>query len=842
MATSLRSLSRSFSAGEVTPELYGHIDLAKYQTGLAVARNFITLPHGPAVNRPGFAFVRETKNSNVVSRLIPFSYNNTQTFAIELGAGYFRWHTSGAVLMAGAPAAYDNAHAYAIGDLCASGGVNYYCIAVTTGHAPPNGAYWYAQPASGEYEIPNGYAAADLMDIHYVQSADVLTLVHPNYPVQELRRYGATNWQLAAPAFQAPTNVPTSVNAYVYSPAPPSGITPYPTSAYYVVTAINETNLEETIASGVANVTPTAINVSIGSMTNANPGVFTTAIPGFFMAPIPHGFAAGDTVTLAGMTGTAGVNGTRTIASVPSPSTFTVGTAGVPLDTTAAGAYTTGGTASRAATPAPGAAVNDLTLAGHYNTISWTAPATGTVIRYNVYKNDNGLFGFIGQTTDTTFKDNNIVADVSMTPPVNGTGFNDAAGNYPSAVTYYEQRRVFGGTTNKPQNIWMTRSSTETNMSYSIPTTADNRLAFRIASREASKVQHLVPVANLIALTPSCEWKATSGDGNALAPSNITVKPQSYVGANNVTPVVTGNSVLFAASRGGHMREMSYSWQANGYMTGDVSLLAPHLFDYYTITDLAYQKSPYPIMWAVSSSGQLLGMTYVPEQQVAGWHKHDTTNGIFEAICCIAESNQDYLYAIVKRTFGGVTKRFVERMASRYFPTVADTFFVDCGATYSGAPTTTIGGLTWLEGQTVNILADGAALPQQVVSNTGTITLPVAASKVAVGLPITADIQTLPLSLQIDGAFGQGRLMNVNAVFLRLFRSSGVWAGPSFDKLVQYKQRTTEPYGTPPNPVSTQIKIPVSPSWENDGQVCIRQSDPLPVTISSMTIEVAAGG
>ena len=729
----LRSLSRSFASGEVTQELFGHIDLAKYQTGLAACRNFITLPHGPAVNRPGFMMVHETKNSAVASRLIPFSYSNTQTFAIEMGAGYFRFHTQGAVLLAGTPSAYAGGTAYAIGDMCLYSGRNYYCIAASTGNLPTNTTYWYAMPTTGEYEIPNPYAASDLFDIHYVQSADVLTLVHPSYPVRELRRYGATNWQLYAPTFKAPDCVLTGVSAS----ATGTGSISY----QYCVTTVANTGLEESVASAV-----------------------TTAI------------------------------------------------------------------------------TNNLATAGNKNTITWTDPSTaGTNIRYNIYKKANGLYGYIGQASGTSFEDNNITADVTYTPPINEPNFNDATGNYPSAVSYYEQRRCFGGTTNKPQNVWMTRSATESNMSYTIPSVADNRIAFRIAAREASKVQHLIPVANLIALTPSCEWKITSADSSALSPSNISVKPQSYNGANNVTPVVVGNSVIYGAAFGGHVREMSYSWQANGYQSGDLCLLAPHLFDYYQTTDMTYQKSPYPILWTVSTSGNLLGMTYVPEQQVAGWHRHDTTNGTFESVCCITESNQSYLYAIIKRTFNGVTKRFVERMESRYFDTVADTFFVDCGAKYNGAPVTTISGLTWLEGQTVSILADGAVIPQQVVTG-GAITLPYAASKVTVGLPITADLQTLPLAVQIDGAFGQGRMMNVNAVYMRLVRSSGVLAGPDFNTLTAYKQRTTEPYGTPPNPVSGEIKIPISASWDNNGQVCVRQSDPLPLDISSMTIEVAPGG
>ncbi len=187
----VRLFKRAFSSGEVSPELFGRFDLAREAQAVATMQNFIALPHGPAQNRTGTEFIKEVGNSAKRTRLIPFTYSNTQAFAIELGAGFFRWHTLGATLLAGTPAAYNNATSYVKGDLVLSGGRNYYCILPSLAHVPPNATYWYLMPADGTYEIPNGYAEADLFDIHYAQSADVLTLVHPNYPVAELRRLGA---------------------------------------------------------------------------------------------------------------------------------------------------------------------------------------------------------------------------------------------------------------------------------------------------------------------------------------------------------------------------------------------------------------------------------------------------------------------------------------------------------------------------------------------------------------------------------------------------------------------------------------------------------------------------
>lgn len=679
----VRTLQRSFNGGELTPEMFGQVTDAKYQTGLATCRNFIVLPHGPVTNRPGTAYVRAVKDSTKRTRLIPFTYSTTQTMVIELGAGYFRFHTQGATVLSG----------------------------------------------GSPYEVANPYAEADLFDIHYVQSADVLTLVHPNYEPRELRRLGATSWTLTTVSFAPTLSAPTGVTATATVASGSGHIT-----ISYVVTSVGTTGIDESVASSTASCS------------------------------------------------------------------------------------------------------NTLTTQGNYNTITWSA-VTGAQ-RYRVYKFFGGLYGYIGQTNNTSFEDFNITADMSVTPPISNNPFS-GSGNYPGAVSYFEQRRAFAGTTNLPQTLWLTKSGTESNLNYSLPTRDDDAISFRVAAREANTIRHIVPLNNLVLLTGAAEWRVTSLNSDALTPTTVSVRPQSYIGASNVQPTIINNNLIYAAARGGHMRELAYSWQASGYVTGDLSLRAPHLFDNLNIVDMAYAKSPQPIVWAVSSNGNLLGLTYVPEQQVGAWHRHDT-DGVFESCAVVAEGNEDYLYVIVRRTVNGSSVRYVERMASRQFATQADAFYVDAGATYSGSPATTISGLTWLEGKTVNILADGAVHPQRVVSG-GSITLQNAASKVQIGLPITADAQTLPWSAQLDGALGQGRTKNVNRVYLRVNNSGSVFVGPNANSLTEYKQRTTEPYGSPPALVSDEIQIVVTPSWNNLGQVFVRQANPLPITLVSMTLEVAVG-
>jgi hypothetical protein len=810
-------LYRSFAGGVVTPEFWGQIADAKFQTGLAECLNYVCLPHGPVNNRAGTQYVTSVKDSTKATRLIPFLYSTDQTFAIELGAGYFRFHTQGATLLAGSPAAYNGATAYVPGGLVSSGGLNYYCIANTTGNAPPNATYWYALPANGFYEIPNPYAEADLFNIHYVQSQDVLTLVHQGYAVMELRRLGATNWVLSAVSFVSTLSAPTSPSAVATVGA---GATTYT----YVITAVDTSGREESLASASASCT------------------------------------------------------------------------------------------------------NNLLTTGNYNTI--THAAVSGAGRYNIYKQSNGLYGFIGQTDALTFKDDNITADLSRTPPTVTNPFG-SAGNYPGAVSYYEQRRVFAGTINKPQNINMTFSGTESNMSYHIPANDSDAISFRVAARENNTIRHLVPLDSLIALTSSAEWRVTAVNSDAITSSSISVKPQSYIGASMVQPIIVNNNLIFAAARGGHLREMGYSFQTSGYTTGDLSLRAPHLFDNYALKDMSYAKCPYPIVWATSTSGELIGLTYVPEQQIGAFHHHTTATlagqSYFESVCTVPEGDEDANYYVVKRIVDGDTVRYIERQHTRVFTELKDAFFVDCGLTYDNPITITgatqanpcvitavahglsnddfvditgmtgtllnagmlelngnrykianvtantfslktevgaainstaygayvsggvarkalltITGIDHLEGETVSILGDGAVRPQLTVTG-GAITLDHRAGVAQIGLPITADMQTLPAVFQVD-AFAQGRQKNVKQLHVRVNQSSGIFAGPSFDSLTEVKQRSTEPYGSPPELKAGEVTVKVKPTWTDGGQVCVRQSDPLPLTILSLTVELSIGG
>ncbi len=434
----------------------------------------------------------------------------------------------------------------------------------------------------------------------------------------------------------------------------------------------------------------------------------------------------------------------------------------------------------------------------------------------------------------------NPVVSVAYASGGSGAAFAAEAlanGEYPRCSSYFEQRRCFASTTLHPQHIWMTKTGTESNMTYSMPSQADDRISAQLASQENSPILHLVPLSRLIILTASSEWRTDTMNSDAITPESISVRRQSSVGASPVAPVVINTTTIYCAGRGGHLREFTYSADAGGYVSGDISLRATHLFDGHTIREMAFVKAPMPILWCVSSSGALLGLTYVPEQQIGAWHEH-RTDGAFESITAVAEGNEDILYAVVRREIGGQVVRFIERMSERN-----KEIFLDCAGTYSGALTKEVRGLSWLEGRRVSIVADGAVLNPQVVED-GRITLEEGAYTVKVGLPYTSDMQTLPVAIttRTGAVAAQAIKKNVKEVSLRLHDSSGVWVGPTFNDLVEAKQRTTEPMGAAPEKVTGVLAVKPKAMWTDDGQICIRQADPLPFTVLGIAANVDIEG
>ena len=883
-----RLLQQSFIGGEVSPNMFGRIEDPYYRNGLSECRNFVIRPDGSAENRAGFEFVNVARNDYSKARLIPFQFSNDQSFAIEMGVGYFRFHTNGATLLS------DD-----------------------------------GQP----YEISSPYNENEIFDVHYVQSGDVMTLVHCNHLPCELRRLSAKQWEFKPITFGAVIESPKGVTGQAHK----GGDAGNPNKVYYdtqyCVTAISndglnsesetseivtinnnifvtgnhnriewrpvagagrykiykrtsgifgyigQTNelyfIDDNIAADTSSTPPIYDNIFLQGGIDSFVGVKPIAIPNYGKIVAPILESEGSYPYLLSTAGNYEVfTGTPFNTHVDR----VVGTVTYKIeleDKTGIGAVLSlaffGYKLKSVKVLRPGSGYTNPRLKIYKKKTGtadeweeYTRNISHAAIKWNLSQSFSILVGDeegggAGATANPIIRDGQMV-DVLITS--RGYGYKKpnmilkgeifsqnieferaviTQSSFPSAVSYFQQRRVFAGTKEKPLQVWMTKTGTESNLSYSLPIKDDDRISFKLASREASMIQHIVPLNKMILMTGSAEWNVNTLNTDYLTPSSISVSPQSYIGSSMVQPVIANNSLIYAAARGGHIRELAYNWQANGYITGDISIRSSHLFDNKKIVDMCLQKSPFPIVWCVSSDGTLLGLTYLPEQSIGAWHKHDT-DGHFESVTSVTEGEDDVLYAIVRRNVNGRDLRYVERMKQRRFTSTKDYYFMDGGLTYSGNPVSTISNLGILEGKTVCVLADGNVMPKTVVSN-GTIHLPdgITASVISVGLPIEASITTLPLAFQIDAAMGQGRTKNLNKVWLRVYESVAVLAGAYGGKMYEYKQRTTEVFSHPTRPKTGIIEINVGGQWDDDGLMQVKQENPLPITVLSVAAEFSVG-
>ena len=705
---------------------------------------------------------------------------------------------------------------YDLGDLVQysiSGGASapFYCrlASPVDGNDPTASAHWWQMTGDGVYAVPNSYTSDELPAVSYVQSNDVMKFAHPDHELLELRRYGTLDWEVEEIASFAPT-----IDAPVLG-------------------------------------TPTRVyGQTIAMETNNGTGTWNRIITPVAGGSVPHHLATGDAFYLsANEDGTGTVGGIAAglyIAEVASTSalfvlnksggtrvTFAAGPTSCYIRPTSLSAdereyYKVSSVTNEGVESLPTNSLqvdNQLVVSGSSNQIIWTA-ATGAD-QYRVYKSKTGIFGFIGDTENTSFLDENIGPDLSITPVIADTSLD--GDDNPSVLAYFEQRLCLAN----QQTLWMTRTGTERDLSYHLPVIDTDRIKFTLQARDVATVRHIVPMDNLVILTDSTEFVVTPVNNDAITPDSFRARPVSFVGANTVRPVVVNNSLVFCAARGGHVREFGRVAQ-EGYATGDLSLRAAHLFDGLSIVSMAHQKAPFSVVWCVSSDGTLLGLTYVPEEEVGGWHVHET-DGLFKSVCVIPEGDEDRVYFEVERTIDSSTVRYIERLGSLADATLTNSYHVDAGITYSGSSATAITGLDHLEGETVAILAGGTIRPTAAVAS-GSITLSTAATVAHIGLPFDSELRTLPVAFQIDGAFGQGRTKGVNKLWLRVVNSCRFEAGPSETELAD-----TTDIAANTLIEEQEIDVHIPSDWTDGGQVWIKQTDPVPLSIVSLVAEVSIG-
>jgi hypothetical protein len=793
----------SFTSGELSPSLYGRVDFAKYYTALKTCRNFIVRQYGGVSNRPGTRYIATPKYSGTKAiKLIPFQFSTIQTYVLEFGDYYMRVIMNGGYVLSG----------------------------------------------GNPVEIVTIYPESSLALLKYTQSYDVMTLTHPDYPPQQLSRTSHTAWALAP--FNNVKGPFKDINADKSKTVTVSGQT------------------------GAVTVT-------------ANADIFTTDMVGLmlYIEADPNAQAAsakkwevsksitindirraGSNYYLAIGSGTTGtvrpttLDGFEYDGDPGVPWQYQHSGNGIVLITGFADARHVSGTVM---TMLPETLVNSTLATAITGAVAGTVKVTITCVGHGLASGELvTIVGVVGMTDlngswtvtvvdATTFTvalstvqtytsggtaSRTLTATASYKWALEAWGSADA---YPGTVSYFQQRQVFAGSSGRPQTFWLSTTGGYADYSVSVPVADNDAANYTLASREVNEIRHAVDLTKLLLFTSGGIWVVAGNSDGVITPSTINVRKQVNDGAGHLPPLVIGSEALYVLDKGNQIKSVGYSWQKDTYVGNDLAIMSSHLFEGHSIVSWAFQKTPFSCVWAVRDDGVLLCLTYLPEQEVVGWSRHDT-DGLFEDVCVITEGDEDAVYLVVKRTINGVEQRLVERFAGRILAgDVTASFFVDCGLSYNGSPATQFSGLDHLEGKTVSILADGSVHGQRVVSN-GAVTLDYAASVVHIGLPYVAALETLDVSVSQSDVIGKRKL--VNQVNVLVQESVGLMAGPDVTRLTPHRQRALENYGQAIQPASAQVQVKIQSTWSTGGNVVIRQDQPLPITILAVIPSVTSGG
>lgn len=855
---------RSFGSGEVGPAIYPRADMAAYSTGLRTARNVYGRRHGGLDNRAGTVHLGEVHDSTKAVRLIPFVFSDDQTYVLEFGDEHMRVIKNGEYVRRTAQnitaitntnpcvLTYSGSDNYANGDVVYVTGIvgpigaylnnrEFKVANVDTGantfeldymdgsnvDSTLFGSYTSGGTVAEVYRLIVNYDDVDLPLLKFTQSADVITIVHPDYEIQEIARTSDTSWTLTAVTLAPTVQPPTITTTATTGPTRTGGVD------YYVTSVDAETGEESETTLVTSNV--------------ATPSVGTPA------------------------------------------------------------------------------------------TLALSQPATGPRAgSYKIYRDDNDGAYFIGTVAESgginnKFADTGIPLDLDTAIPINPNVY-DATDEYPGAVGLVQQRRAFGQTNDEPEEIRLSRISAYKNFITSSPLTDDGPIKFKLAGTKINKVKHILDVNGLpVVFTQSAEI-ALEGDGGALTPFAVNPKTYSRNGCSDLMPLVVDNTAVYVQARGTIVRDLLFDYTADGYKGNDLTILNSHLFDGHTIVDWTYAQTPHSIIWAVRDDGVLLSLTYIRDQNIRCWTRHDFDGGIVENVCAVPEGTEDALYLVVRRTINGRSVRYVERMQTRLIDDRKDMIFMDSALSYDGRNTTATtmtisGGTTWaydetltltasaghfesddvgdiiqitgadgtliqftitgytsstvvtgnpdktvpvamrstaftdwthavdtvsglwhLEGQDVSVLGDGVVVGSPynpdvdtyTVTN-GSITLDAPYGVIHVGLPFVSDVQTLDIETPEGQSLADKRKLITKAT-LHLEESAGIFVGtiePTGTNLVEglfeLKIRETEGYDEPTSLFTGKSSIKIESTWNTNGRVFIRQVDPLPMSLLAIS-------
>lgn len=841
----------NFTGGEVSPRLDGRNDLTKYSSSCKTLENFIIYPHGAAARRSGTTFVAEVASSANKTRLIPFEFSTTQTYMLEFSNLKIRVYkdngsvlegdkTITAITQANPAVVTSNSHGYSNGDeilitavvgmtqlnskrfLVANVTTNTFELTNKDGvdtDSTAFTAYVSGGTANKVFEITTPYTTAQLFEIKFAQSADVMYITHPAHEVAKLSRTGHTAWTLTDVVFtKGPFQDPNTTTT-----------TLTPASA--------------SVGSGV--------NITASSVTGINSG------SGFLSTDVGRQIYFN--------------SGYATITAITSTTVVVVDITIAFTNTNAITAWQLGSFSDTTGHPSCVSFFEQrLVFAGTTN-----QPQTIFFSKSGDYENMDANIGGTVADDDAiiyTIASNQVNAIRFMTATrtlILGTAggeFTVSGGGTDSAVT--------------PTNILIKKQSNHCAANVDAIAVGNATLFLQRAKRKVRELAYNFDVDGYIApdMTILAEHITESGltqmsyqqepnqiiwgvrdDGELVG---LTYQREQQVTAwhrhifggivnvpiitvTDYANIVTGTRIVFQKSDGTLVT-----------LTATTGTASAQEFKIETSNDVTAANLNASINTANTASGtgitssvasNVLTITEVTPTGLAYLviKSFDTTRltavsqtkAECESVAVIPTDNSEYqTWVIVKRTINGITRRYVEYINTFDFTETDNTTFnfLDSALSYSGAAATTISGLNHLEGQTVHILADGATHPTKIVSS-GSITLDRASTDVKIGLGYNSILQTMRLDAGSQNGTSQAKTKRIYEITIRLYESIGVEVGENLNNMERIPFRTSADVmdqGLPPFTGDKTVEF--RGNYETDGFIFVRQTQPLPLTVLSL--------
>lgn len=810
--TMLYPAQDAFVRGEISPRLHARASLDLYRAALSKCENFVTLPHGGIRKRGGTHFVGEVKDSARATRGIPFIFSADQTYCLEFGDLYIRVYAYGARV--------------------------------------------------GTVEVATPYLEADLFDLAYVQSADQMWISHKDYPLKVLTRTAHTTWTLEDYPFEDGPYDEINDTSTTLTPSDTGHLTPQMTGN----TAPSGTASGSAAAyqmfdrNKVQAVTLAAGSTGYIRFRNAGgaqrvvdaywltAGADVTGDADYFTAWEVQGSNDGTNwVTLDSRTGESGWGNSETrfyeffnkaafeyhqliftgggggdgVESVAAELAFHVAASDqTPFDLTASSVVGINDDTGFQITDV-GRAIRLLGSDGRWRWAKVTSRTSTTVVKVILYGHALPNLSPITRWRLGTF----------------------VPGKYVESGSLYEERLAFS------RKFSVYASVTGDFDNFALGEEDDDALEFvQAGGGQANDIVWIADSDGALLIGTLGGVRALSGSGidEALTPSSFKNRRSRTFGCAKIRPVDAGQSFLYVTRSRKSIAELTQA--ATGRFTSDdVGQISEHI-PKQGVVELAYQTDPDPLLWFPLENGELGGYTHQPSQEVRGLHRHRIAGSFSGSDWAIVESatvtpgqdGNDDLWLIVKRTINGVTRRYIEIKTVPFeYRAIADAFEVDCGLTYLGAATGTVTGLDHLDGESVEVLADGKVYNDLPVI-AGQVTLPggALAAKWQVGLGYRCEANTLELDVGgRDGSIA-GRRKKVAKVMMSLLETDttglevqsflrGRWEKVRIPSIAAPDGRADLFTGN--------VEVPIDDSWEGQGRVRIRHVNPTPCTIRAFT-------